>query len=283
MLGRLSLFALLVGSLLFGVLLAQKSSHAGTSVHFLSVGQGDCTVILHEDWVVVVDTGPRRDGYDAGDRIVVPALRKLGVTKIDVIVLTHPDADHAGGLSALAHRFDIGRVLVAAHFSSDEKMLSIIEQSGLPAGKFVFVSGHSWTELGDLRLDLYSPNITRSTSANDASMFVMAGVEGAAVLLTGDAGQEVEQGAIAAGIDWDVDLLQAGHHGSKGATSRLWLAATTPEHVVFSAGRNNVYGHPHPSALLRATQSGAKVWRTDSVGTVSFRLKDGHFVRVTNF
>ena len=200
-----------------------------------------------------------------------------------MIVLTHPDADHAGGLSALAHRYEIGRVLVASHFSSDEKMLAIMEQSGLPPGKFKFISGHSWAELGDLRLDLYSPNTTASTSANDGSMFVMAGVGGAAVLLTGDAGEEVEQGAIAAGIDWDVDLLQAGHHGSNGATSRLWLDATTPEHVVFSAGRNNVYGHPHPSALLRATQAGATVWRTDSNGTVSFRLKKGTFVRVTNF
>ena len=109
MLGRLSLFILLAGAAFSGAWLTHRSSRTGTEVHFVSVGQGNCTVILHEDWVVLVDTGPRRDGYDAGDRIVVPALRKLGVRKIDVIVLTHPDADHAGGLSQQRRQRRSGR------------------------------------------------------------------------------------------------------------------------------------------------------------------------------
>ncbi len=93
---------------------------------------------------------------------------------------------------------------------------------------------------------------------------------------------EAEQAMVNAGLDWDVQVIKAGHHGSKGSTGIQWLAATTPEAVVSSCGRRNTYGHPHDDVVQRVHDAGADFFRTDQDGSVTFVLGDEGFVRATN-
>ncbi|MCH7944437.1 MAG: hypothetical protein IIC73_00245, partial [Armatimonadetes bacterium] len=101
-------------------------------------------------------------------------------------------------------------------------------------------------------------------------------------LRRGGVRMEAEKAVVLTGRDWDVQVLKAGHHGSKGSTGMQWLAATTPEVVVASCGRRNTYGHPHPEVVLRVEGAGAEFFSTDRDGSVTFVLGEAGFVRATN-
>ncbi len=279
MLGRLSVFAVLVGALFAGVFIERQTRYEGTLVSFLSVGQGDCAVVMSDGWVVLVDVGPKSDTFDAGARLVVPELRRLGVKQIDCLVLTHPDSDHVGGLGAVMRRYRVGRVVVSAAFQRDEKMLGWLEEAGVSPDQISWLSGPAVADLGGIRLTFAPPRVGAETSVNDGSLFLRFDVGAGSVAMSGDAGMETEQ---AIGGDWDVQLLKAGHHGSKGSTGAYWLGATTPEVVVASCGRRNTYGHPHPDVLQRVQDAGAEFLSTDRDGSVTFVLRGSGFVRATN-
>ncbi|MCH8979649.1 MAG: MBL fold metallo-hydrolase [Armatimonadetes bacterium] len=269
----------MAGALLAGVARERQSRHEGTLVSFLSVGQGDCTVVMSDGWVVLVDVGPKSDTFDAGARLVVPELRRLGVRQIDCLVLTHPDSDHVGGLGAVMRRYRVGRVVVSAAFQRDENMLAWLEGAGVTPEQVAWLNGPAVAELGGITLTLAPPPFGVETSDNDRSLFVRIDVGAGSVAMSGDAGMEVEK---AIGGDWDVQVLKAGHHGSNGSTGVQWLGATTPEVVVASCGRRNTYGHPHPDMVQRVQDAGAEFLSTDRDGSVTFVLGGSGFVRETN-
>ena len=282
MLGRLSVFGLMVSALVSGVVSERQFRYEGTLVSFLSVGQGDCTVVMSDGWVVLVDVGPKSDTFDAGARLVLPELRRLGVRQIDCLVLTHPDSDHVGGLGAVMRRYRVGRVIVSAAFQRDENMLAWLEDAGVAPEHVSWLYGPAVAELGGVRLRVAPPPGGPGTSDNDGSLFVRIDVGAGSVAMSGDAGMKAEQAIVSAGRDWDVQVLKAGHHGSKGSTGAYWLGATTPQAVVASCGRRNTYGHPHDDVVQRVQDAGAEFLRTDRDGSVTFVLGDAGFVRATN-
>lgn len=282
MLGRLSVPALMVGALVAGIVSERQFRYDGTLVSFLSVGQGDCTVIMSDGWVVLVDVGPKSETFDAGARLVLPELRRLGVKQIDCLILTHPDSDHVGGLGAVMRRYRVGRVIVSAAFRRDQKMLAWLEGAGVAPEQVAWLNGPAVADLGGMRLILAPPPGGSGTSDNDGSLFVRIDIGAGSVAMSGDAGMEAEQAIVSVIRDWDVQVLKAGHHGSRGSTGAYWLGATTPEAVVASCGRRNTYGHPHDDVVQRAQDAGADFFRTDRDGSVTFVLGDAGFVRATN-
>ena len=280
MLGRLSLYLGLVAAVVGGVLYDRWLVPSGTTVSFLSVGQGDCTVLMSDGWTVLIDTGPKTPFFDGGERLVVPELRRLGVRKIDCIVITHPDADHIGGLEAVARRYRIGRVVVSAAFQDDEKMLGRLEDAGVRLEQVVWVDSFAEARLGDLRLQFVAPQFEPGASDNDLSLFVRVDAGEGSIAIIGDAGFD-EESALSVRSDWDVDLLLAGHHGSATSTGREWLVETSPDVVIVSCGRRNQYGHPSPEVVSRVEAYGAELLRTDRDGTVTFVLTESGFERAT--
>jgi competence protein ComEC len=227
-------------------------------VDFLAVGQGDCALIRTEGWTVLVDAAPRLGEWDAGARLAVPELRKLGVKSIDLVLLSHLDADHTGGFEAIRRRFPVGEAALPDRFEGREEAPDGVE----------WLPPRSRVRLGRVVLDLAHFD---GADDNAQSLFVRASLGRSAVVFSGDTPASTEALAAAEG-DWSGQVVKAGHHGSRGSLSAEWLAETGAQFVVFSAGRGNRFGHPHPEAVRRAEQAGAQTLTTADEGRISFRL-----------
>lgn len=225
---------------------------------FLSVGQGDCTILQHGADAILIDAGPRSGSFDAGERIVRRRLRERGVARLKGIFLSHDDSDHTGGAGALLRAFP-GAVAWTG------------PESRIPVGPRVSrLAAKGRMTFGAFRIAWRFPESSEKDD-NSRSGLVMAEAERMRFAFTGDAPSGVEEGVTPL-TDGTVDVFKAGHHGSKGSSSETLLKALRPRFVVVSCGAGNRHGHPHPLALARFEAIRAKTLRTDRDGDVEFRF-----------
>ena len=237
-------------------------------VTFLDVGQGDSTVIEKDGETFVIDTGgaftlsqrPTLRPFDPGSQIVAPFLHTRAETVIDGLILTHADNDHIGGVIGLLKKIRVDTIYFGRYDNQDEKRHRLLEQIEATGTKVEFVKAgreiRPW-------LTVVAPDESEAEE-NDRSIVLLADVAGKRVLLTGEASIEQEEG-------WNlgpIDILKAGHHGSKTSTGLDLLQQTNPETVIISAGRNNRYGHPHEEVLDRIGNQ-RTIWRTDRDGMIT--------------
>lgn len=232
-------------------------------VHFLDVGQGDASVLIAPDATMLIDTG-RHDSDD-----VVPQLKALGVSRIDVVAVTHAHADHVGQLDEVLAAFDVGEVWMSgtpATSATFEEGVAAIEAS---EAAYEEPRAGDQTSVGSLAIDVLHPSqLVGDIHGDMLSMRVSYGA--LSVLFTGDA--EADEEAEMLGRDRDTlasTIYQVGHHGSSTSTSPALLDAVSPEVAVYSAGQGNSYGHPHAEVLDRIAGAGVAVYGTDVNGTVT--------------
>jgi competence protein ComEC len=239
------------------------------ALHFLAVGQGDAAVVRtpHGRWIVI-DGGPRAPGVDAGGRRVVRLLRGRAVRRLDVVVASHGDADHLGGLPAILRAVPAGIVLEPGEVLGRplyREWLAAVGRGGARwhrarAGERLVVDG--------VELLVWHPDsawLAQRLPANENSVVLSLEYGRFRAVFPGDAGLPME-GERAAAIG-DVTLLKVGHHGSRSASGPGWLAALRPELCVVSVGRNH-YGHPDRGVLAALREAGCATWRTDQGGDV---------------
>jgi competence protein ComEC len=230
------------------------------SVYFLDVGQGDSTLFLYEGKTILIDAGE----YDMGDR-VVSDLRFLGVTRIDLLVATHPHSDHIGGMQKVLAAFPVGKVLDAGlpHPSSTyEQFLETIEQNHIPYQ--VAEQGQTVDIDPAVRVLVLSPPEERpGDDLNTDSVVLRISYGTIDFLMTGDLGTVGEDALLRTGFPLDAEILKVGHHGSSASTSPAFLARVSPETAVIEVGLDNDYGHPHSATMDLLNGSGVKVYRTD--------------------
>ena len=243
----------------------------------MNVGQGDCTVIQVGHSAILVDDGPFVHGFDAGERIVKPKLRELGVTDISLVLLTHPDADHVGGTRAIHEQFPNARIAFSRCFEHRHEVDRELTTWHLDDDKVWWLGQHERLKVGKITLDVACPQVPPDAPTNDGSIFVRISDGAAAVVITGDAPIQSEQ-RIAPTGDWSADVLHVGHHGSKTSTSDAWLDAVHPTYGIISCGRNNEYGHPHRVVLDRLAAHHVTPVRTDQIGDIRFVVRGQHFV-----
>lgn len=229
-----------------------------TSVAFLSVGQGDCTILQQGSEAILIDAGPKTDGFDAGERIVRRRLRERGVTRLRGILLTHDDLDHTGGAATLlsAHPEAVAWIGPGSRIPLGARVQRLDPAGRMTFGAFVL----AWR---------FPDSTAAADNARSALTLVEAGKMRFA--LTGDAPTGIEEG-VANLAQGTVDVYKAGHHGSKSSGGADLLEALRPRFVVVSSGVGNRYGHPHPDALARFEAAGARTLRTDREGDVEFRF-----------
>ena len=243
----------------------------------IDVGQGDAIAIRtpRGRWLLV-DAGPRSPGgHDAGLMRVVPYLNGQGARRLEAIVLTHPDEDHAGGLAAVLRNVRTGAVLGPGLGSGQSgHMLGLAEARDGRVPWRRAVAGDMWTMDGVV-FRVLSPRAGSTPDPdhpNEWSVVLRVEFGEFSALLTGDAGEEIESRLIGASGppgDHDVTLLKVGHHGSITSTSEAFVQATSPEYAVIPVGARNRYGHPDPVVLARLQRAGADILRTDLHGTVT--------------
>ena len=226
----------------------------------LDVGQGQAAVIETASGVLVYDTGPAAPGgFDTGAMIVVPFLQSRGIERVDRLVVSHADRDHAGGASGLL-------ALVPA----DRSLTGEPERLGL-AGAEPCLAGESWSWSGvDFRL--LHPD-RADLAGNEASCVLEVRAGNRSILLTGDVGTRTEERLVERlGADWRVSVLVAGHHGSATSTSARLLDATRPEWVLFSSGYANQFGFPANRVRDRIAERGIRTLNTAIDGAIQFKL-----------
>lgn len=256
-----------------------ETSQTDFSVSFLDVGQGDCAVIRSGTDFVVIDTG-EEDHSDA----VIGELHAMGADELDYLVISHSHTDHCGGAAALLRAFTVKCAVLSRYddsFSgSTETGQAVADAVSDLAEKCVFAEAGYAFELGEAHFKVVSP-VGGHKELNDSSLVIRMVYKGAAFLFTGDAGFEAENEMLQRyGKELRADVLKVGHHGSSSASSHEFLEAVRPDYAVISCGRGNEYGHPHYSAVKIIGNTGAKICRTDLMGSITFTVDQAGRVSV---
>ena len=238
------------------------------SVYFLDVGQGDATLFVADGKTILIDAGE----IEGGDR-VVRDIKTLGITRIDLLVATHPHSDHIGGMQKVIAAFPVGQVCDAGlPYPSPlyENFLEAIDRKNIPY--MVAEQGQTIEVDPALRVFVLSPPAQRSADDPNANSVVLRISYGMIdFLMTGDLGGEGEEALLRTGFPLDAEILKVAHHGSSSSTSPAFLARVRPETAIISLGVDNPYGHPHTETLNLLQKTGIAVYRTDRDGTVVVR------------
>ena len=248
-------------------------------ITFLDVGQGDSIVVQAPSGrTMLVDGGGEVEGhmtgYDVGARRLVPALRRLHLRTIDIMLLSHPHEDHVGGLIAALQNFPVGLVLDSGFehpAPSYPRFLRLVEAQQIP---YRLARRGQRLDLGDgaaaAVLNPRDPLIVGSSSDVHANSVVARLAYGAtSVLLTGDIEALTEAILLGDGTDLHSTVLKVAHHGSATSSTPVFLDAVAPQVAVISVGAMNPFGHPHRATLEALQAVGAAVYRTDVHGAVT--------------
>jgi competence protein ComEC len=269
------LACLMIGGYLIALWQPVSFSHELT-VTFLDVGQGDSIFIRTPSGrTLLVDGGGRSQRgdrkYDAGEKIVVPFLRQEGVKQIDLVISTHPDEDHLGGLFSVIGNIPVKGVLISGFPDPSEsyrEFLALVREKQIPL--YRAKKGDRWEVDQGIFLRMLnppSPYVTGTRRDVNANCIVFElDYEKRSFLFTGDVEGEVEP-LLQASLH-PVDVLKVAHHGSKYSTSASFLQTVHPRYAVISVGRNNSYGHPDAELLKRLKEEGARILRTDESGAI---------------
>jgi len=231
------------------------------TIHFLDMGQADSIFIDFGDYDILIDAGNNEDG-----KKVVNYLKKLNTDDIEIMVGTHPHEDHVGGLDDVLAAFTVETIIDSGKSYTTQTFKDYYNAAtNEPGAEFI--------EDKDMTFDIGDGAIFRVIEVGDNyedlnanSVVAMLDYNDVEVLFTGDLDMEGEAQILDKGID--ADVLKVGHHGSRTASSNIFLKYVSPQFAIISAGKNNSYGHPHKEALERLSVYADKVLGTWEVGNI---------------
>lgn len=235
-----------------------------TRMTVLDVGQGQCIILRSQGRTFLIDCGGD-DDEEAAD-LAAETLLAQGVSRLDGIIVTHYDRDHAGGVGYLLQRIPAEVIFLPDSPDEDAILETILPYC---QGKEVFVSEDLLVQWGDSAITIFAPIL--SNSDNERGLCVLFSSEKCDILITGDLSGLGEQLLLKQKQIPELTVLVAGHHGSKSSTCQALVEATTPEYAFISVGEDNYYGHPHADVLERLEAAGCVIYRTDQNGTIIFR------------
>ncbi|MEE9224740.1 MAG: DNA internalization-related competence protein ComEC/Rec2 [Bacteroidota bacterium] len=245
----------------------------------LDVGQGDTIFLEFPDGkTMLIDAGPRTMHSNAGERMIIPFLRKRGISSIDVVLITHPHSDHIGGLEPVLQEFSVRRVVDTGHEVGSnvyKRFMAFVEAENIPLQRVQ--AGDTLGGFKGIRLYVLHPRVDRGHPANglqvknlnDVSVVLKLVYGETSFLFTGDVERngerELQQNF---GTFLDADALKIGHHGSSTSSSLPFLQEVTPRIGIISVGKFNKFSHPSEEVLARLHELQIEVHRTDEQGAV---------------
>ncbi|WP_419804172.1 ComEC/Rec2 family competence protein [Terriglobus sp.] len=253
----------------------------------IDVGQGDSVLLTAPNGqALLIDAGgivgPERnlrqnnagDAFDTGEEVVSPYLWHLGISRLDVLALSHAHMDHLGGMSAVLRNFRPRELWLSVDVPS-ERLHTLLAEARAQGTAIRFLRAGSHVEWQQVHLDVLGPQPAYAPGlvpTNDDSLVLRAAYGRSSALLAGDAELPSEEAMMAAHLLSPVTLLKVGHHGSMTSSSAPFLDALEPKVAVISCGRGNHFGHPRMPVLERLGQHHALTARTDTMGAVQYTL-----------
>ena len=248
------------------------TAQAGTlTVTWLDVGQGDVAVIQCGGQSMLIDGGkPEKSSY------IYAWLQQHGLSYLDVIVATHVDADHIGGLSGALNYASVGTAYCPETTGTTETFQSFVKYLAQRGKQITVPTAGETFALGGAQVQILGP-LHRAEDSNDNSIVLKVSFGATSFLFTGDAERAEEQDLLNAGVNLQSTVLKVGHHGSDTSTSYPFLRAVAPQYAVISVGAGNSYGHPTEAVLSRLRDAGVTTFRTDMQGEIT-AVSDGQTI-----
>ena len=254
-------------------------------LYAIDIGQGSALVLLTKNRTLVYDTGVRYSpDADAAQRNLLPFLRAKGIRKVDVLVVSHADLDHVGGVRSVLEAFPVEQAYTPfdlhAWLKRESRLLGVRGTPPLPYAMTECRHGRTW-QVDGVRFEFLWPlgdgniDIGANTRERNSNACVLR-IKGAhhTILLPGDIGADEETALVARGLP-STDIVLAAHHGSRYSSAQSFVSAMHAEHVIAQAGRWNRYGHPAGVTQRRWENSGAGFWNTGLDGAVIAYSKSG--------
>lgn len=246
---------------------ASDTSLSGTlEVCFLDVGNADCVILKQGTHAMMIDAGERGDIDE-----IKAGLNRFDVDRLELVIATHPHADHIGSMAALIREVEIDQFWMS-FMPEDEtpttavymNMLEALDEKKVPVSEVL--PGDTY-DLGGARVHILAP-INEDDDPNAMSVVTRVDYGDHRFLFTGDAEEEVEQDLLDARADLKADVLKVGHHGSRTGTCDDFLRAVSPAYAVITSGAENAYGHPHKQVLDALEEAQVTTYRSDLNGDV---------------
>jgi len=282
--------ALPIAGTLLVLLSAFPRPSGDLQIVMLDVGQGDAIVIrTPRGHTIMIDTGGMLergatiDGQSpaerAADRIVLPYLQRAGISRIDLLILTHQHGDHVGGFAGIVRTLHVDQIFDSGQVYGGRAFNDGMHEAALHhVPVHIARCGDHWSSDDGVQIDVFSPCGALledgKNDVNENSIVAMLHSGSFRMLFTGDAGFETERRLLTRGIDLHADVLKTGHHGSAYATSPEFIAAVQPRLALISVGRHNLFGHPARSTIANIEATNAQVYRTDTCGAVMLTIAD---------
>ena len=246
-------------------------------VHFLDMGNADCILVRQGDKNMLIDAAEPDNRED-----IIRYLQRQGVQKLDLVIATHPHADHIGAMFAVVEEFPIDRFVMS--YVTEEatptsnayiRMLEALDTHNVAVEEAI--PGTTY-ELGTARLQIVAP-FEAVEDANDVSVVCRLTFGERSFLFTGDAGKKVENQMLDSPYVLRSDVLKLSHHGSNSGNSERFLYEVMPQYAVITCGEGNSYGHPHQEVMTRLKRQQIQSFRSDLHGTIVFK-SDGQELTV---
>lgn len=268
---------LLVAPVWVGIDARAKGGEA-ESIEFLDVGQGD-SILIRAGKTILIDGGGSASDPGFGRRVLLPLLAERGVRSLDVVILSHPDADHCGGLPTLARSLEVRELWLSARHIASPCTQSLLRST---SARVRYVRDGQTLGVGPVELTITLPRlIYKNNASNNSSVVVTARVRHLTILLPGDVEAAAERDLVEeAGRRMKADVLKVPHHGSRTSTTAALLHAASPRLAVISCELDNLYGHPAPEVVARIREHGIQTSRTDRDGTIRIVPIDEHRFRI---
>lgn len=246
-------------------LLLPQPNPSGLTITVLDVGQGTAVVVQTAQHTVLYDTGPAySESFEAGAAIVVPFLQQEGINKLDKLVVSHSDKDHAGGLNSILKKISVDELLLG----DPEKTIENLSTSNTIKNNCHDQSPWVWD---NAQFEFLSVPLSMRTNTNNHSCVLLITYAGKTLLLTGDIDTKVEHYLLSTNqLPEGISILLAPHHGSRTSSADKFVQHTRPEHIVFSAGYRNQHRHPHPLVVERYVQVLSNMHNTATGGALRF-------------
>lgn len=237
-------------------------------VHFIDVHNADCILVRQGDKNLLIDAAERDNQDD-----ILNYLQAQGIQKLDMVIATHPHADHIGSMAEIINQYSVGKFIMS--FMPEEatptsavytRMLEALDSHSVPVEEAVPGTVY---ELGTARLQIIAP-LQEDDDPNDMSVVCRLTFGDRSFLFTGDAGKQVEKQLLQTSYTLKSDVLKLSHHGSTSGNSEAFLYEVEPTYAVITCGEGNSYGHPHEEVMDRLQRQNIQPLRADVYGSIVF-------------